>query len=213
MVTVPAGTLGVTDVTVTTDLGTSTISAADKYTYLPLPVSSVTALPSLSKPSFTVSWSGTDVGGPGVESFDIFVSDNGGPFTAFLTGTTQLSATFNGADGHTYGFYSVATDSDGVRGAAPAAAQATTQTALNSPNKVYVDAVYEALLGRHADITGLNYWSGQLDQGGPRSTLINLIDHRRSISAPLSNLLTFSISGEPPTWRVWPSGPAKCRTA
>ena len=177
VVTVPAGTLGVTDVTVTTDLGTSTISAADKFTYLPLPISSVTALPSLSKPSFAVSWSGTDVGGPGVASFDIFVSDNGGLFTAFLTGTTQVSATFNGADGHTYGFYSVATDSDGVRGAALAAAQATTQTVLDSPNKVYVDAVYEALLSRHADLAGLNFWSGQLDQGGPRSTLINLIDH------------------------------------
>ena len=177
VVTIPAGTLGATDVTVTTDLGTSTISSADKFTYLPLPISTVTALPALSKPSFTVAWSGTDAGGPGIGTFDIFVSDNGGPFTPFLTGTTLKSATFSGVGGHTYGFYSVAIDSDGIRGATPSIAQTSTQAILDTPSKVYIDAVYEALLARQPDLGGLNFWSNQLDQGGPRTTLINLIDH------------------------------------
>jgi hypothetical protein len=177
VVTIPAGTLGTTDVTVTTDLGTTTISMADHFKYNPLPISIVTALPAFSKPSFTVSWSGTDVGGSGIGTYDVFVSDNGGDFTPFLTGTTQTSATFSGVAGHTYGFYSVAIDSEGVRGATPAAAQATTQTLLDTPSKVYIDAVYEDLLGRGPDVTGLDYWSGQLDQGGARATLINLIDH------------------------------------
>jgi hypothetical protein len=91
------------------------------------PSSSVNALPAFSDPSFTVSWSGQDnPGGTGVAFFDIFVSDNGGPFVAFLTGTTATSATFTGQRGHTYAFYSVATDNEGNREATPSAAEATT---------------------------------------------------------------------------------------
>jgi hypothetical protein len=91
------------------------------------PTSSVNPLPAVSPPSFTVSWSGQDnPGGSGVASFDIFVSDNGGAFVPFLTGTTQTSAVFNGQPGHTYAFYSVATDFDGNREATPSAAQAST---------------------------------------------------------------------------------------
>src|SRR5262249_41918357 len=57
-------------------------------TVMPLPDRTISA-------SFPVSWSGTDdVGGSGIASFDIFVSDNGGPFTPFLQGTTQTSANF-----------------------------------------------------------------------------------------------------------------------
>ncbi len=141
------------------------------------PVSSVTELPAFSKPSFTVSWSGTDTGGPGIATYDIFVSDNGGAFTAFLTGTAATSATFNGLAGHTYGFYSIATDSNGNHETPPAVAQTSTQALLDTPNKAYTDAVYSDLLGRSPDLGGLNFWSGQLDQGAARATLINLIDH------------------------------------
>src|SRR5581483_3559641 len=59
-------------------------------------------------------------------SFDVYVSDDGGPFTAFLTDTTQTSATFTGLAGHTYGFYSVATDRAGNSQATSGSAQATT---------------------------------------------------------------------------------------
>jgi hypothetical protein len=91
------------------------------------PTSTVSPLPTYSSPSFTVSWTGQDnPGGSGVASFDIFVSDNGGAFVPFLTGTTGKSATFNGLRGHTYGFYSVATDGIGNREATPSAAEATT---------------------------------------------------------------------------------------
>jgi hypothetical protein len=143
----------------------------------PPPVSSVSALPTFSKPTFTLAWSGTDVGGPGIATYDIFVSDNGGPFTAFLTGTIQTSATYSGLAGHSYSFYSVATDSDGNREVPPTSAQATTQTLLDTPNKAYTDSVYSDLLGRSSDATGLAFWSGQLDQGVARTVLINLIDH------------------------------------
>ena len=87
---------------------------------LPLPATTTTT-------DFTVSWSGTDdAGGSGIATYDVFVSDNGGPFTPFQTGTAATSATFTGSSGHTYGFYSVATDNVGHRQATPSAAEATT---------------------------------------------------------------------------------------
>jgi hypothetical protein len=63
---------------------------------------------------FTVTWGGSGAV-TSVASFDVFASDNGGPFTAFLTGTTTTSAPFLGVPGHTYGFFSIATDAAGVR--------------------------------------------------------------------------------------------------
>ncbi len=92
------------------------------------PTSSVAPLPAAEgNPSFTVNWSGhDDSGGSGVATYDVFVSDNNGPFTAFQTGTTQTSASFAGTLGHTYGFYSVATDNVGHREATPATAETTT---------------------------------------------------------------------------------------
>ncbi len=92
------------------------------------PTSSVTPLPDdEDSASFTLAWSGQDdVGGSGVASYDIYVSDNGGPFTALLRDTTQTSTTFSGQIGHDYAFYSVATDNVGNVQATPTAAQATT---------------------------------------------------------------------------------------
>ena len=62
--------------------------------------------------SFTVSWGGS---GPvsGALTFDVFVSDSGGPFTPFQTATMATSAPFQGVAGHTYGFFSIATDAAG----------------------------------------------------------------------------------------------------
>ena len=91
------------------------------------PTSSVTVLPAYSPASFTVSWSGSDdPGGSGIASYGIYVSDNGGAFSPWITGTTATSATFTGQAGHTYGFYSVATDNVGNVQATPTAPQATT---------------------------------------------------------------------------------------
>ncbi len=94
------------------------------------PTSSVAALPAHNSPTFTVSWSGADdSGGSGIASYDVYVSDNGGSYTAFQTGTTATSASFTGQVGHTYSFYSVATDNVGNVQVTPASAQATTMVA------------------------------------------------------------------------------------
>ncbi len=90
------------------------------------PSSNVSPLPATEPPSFTVSWSGQDPGGSGIATYDVYVSDNGGPFAPYLSGSTQTSATFIGQVGHSYGFYSVATDNVGYVQATPTAAEATT---------------------------------------------------------------------------------------
>ncbi len=91
------------------------------------PTSTVNPLPANSPPSFTVSWTGQDnPGGSGVASYDLYVSDNGAAFVPFVTGTAATSATFTGQKGHTYSFYSVATDAIGNRQATPSGAEATT---------------------------------------------------------------------------------------
>jgi hypothetical protein len=96
------------------------------------PTSSVAALPPYSPGTFTVSWSGSDdAGGSGIAFFDVYVSDNGGSYTLWQDQTTQTSAAYSGQVGHTYRFFSVATDNVGNVQPTPAAAQATTQIAAS----------------------------------------------------------------------------------
>jgi hypothetical protein len=95
------------------------------------PTSSVNPLPAnTTSTSFPVSWTGSDGAGSGIGSYDVEVSDNGGPFTPFLTDTTQTSATFAGQVGHVYSFYSVATSNIGLVQPTPTSAQATTAVRL-----------------------------------------------------------------------------------
>jgi hypothetical protein len=78
-----------------------------------------------------VSWGGSDdTGGAGIAFYDVFVSVDGGSFAPFLLGVTETSATFNGEDGRTYGFYSIATDNVGHRQQPPSTAQTITLVLL-----------------------------------------------------------------------------------
>jgi RHS repeat-associated protein len=98
------------------------------------PSSSVNPLPATTiATSFPVSWSGSDGAGSGIASYDIYVSEDGGPFTPLLTGTTATSTTFSGAFGHSYAFYSQATDNVGFVQAKSTTAQATTRVVVASP--------------------------------------------------------------------------------
>jgi hypothetical protein len=95
------------------------------------PTSSVAPLAPQSPATFTVRWSGADdPGGSGIATYNVYVSDNGGAFTMFLANTTATSAAFTGQNGHTYAFYSVATDNVGHVQATPTTAQATTAVTL-----------------------------------------------------------------------------------
>ena len=100
------------------------------------PTSTVAALPATTTtPSFTVSWSGSDGAGPGIASYNVYVSDDGGAFTLWQSDTTATSATYTGQVGHTYGFYSVATDNVGLVQPTPTSAQATTESSLLRPHR------------------------------------------------------------------------------
>jgi RHS repeat-associated protein len=142
-----------------------------------VPTGTVQALPGISPTSFNVSWTGVDdASGSGVGLFNVFVSDNGGPFAAWQTATNQTSATFVGQLGHSYGFYATATDNVGNAQAQPAAAQTTT-TVPAEKKGAYVAGAYEDVLGRSVDASGLAYWTTQLDSGQARTVVANLIDH------------------------------------
>ncbi len=107
------------------------------------PTSSVVALPADVLANFPVSWSGTDnLHGSGVASYNVFASENGGPFVLWQADTTDTTATYNGEAGHTYAFYSVATDNAGNIQTLPSAAQATT-TAVAPAVVVFSTSLYQ----------------------------------------------------------------------
>jgi hypothetical protein len=97
------------------------------------PSSHVASLPAQSQLlQVPVFWSGQDdLGGSGVASFNIYVSDNGGPWTAWMSSTSATNATFQGTPHHTYGFTSQATDNAGNVEAQHSTADATTTIVAN----------------------------------------------------------------------------------
>jgi hypothetical protein len=99
------------------------------------PSSAVDPLPGFSfSPDFTVTWLGQDdAGGSGIAYFDVYISDNGGPFTPWIAGTSATSVTFTGGVvGHTYSFYSLATDQIGHGETPPAEPDAQTLVTVRS---------------------------------------------------------------------------------
>ncbi|MGO9917226.1 MAG: Ig-like domain repeat protein, partial [Isosphaeraceae bacterium] len=103
------------------------------------PTSSVGPLPRTeTSSSFTVTWSGQDdPGGSGIAFYNIYDSEDGGPYSLWQSDTTDTSATFTGQPGHTYAFYSVATDNVGNVQPTPASAQQTVQV-LQAPTTTTV---------------------------------------------------------------------------
>lgn len=99
------------------------------------PASAVAALPpAVSQATFDVSWSGSDdAGGSGLRTFDVYVSDNGGPWQLWLGAVTQTTATYEGESAHRYAFYSIGRDNSGNVEPAPASADAFTLVSNNRP--------------------------------------------------------------------------------
>jgi RHS repeat-associated protein len=79
------------------------------------PTSAVEALAGTTHATeFIVSWAaGDEAGGSGVAGVDVHVSIDGGEYELWLDDTTAAAAEFLGDNGHTYAFYSVATDNVG----------------------------------------------------------------------------------------------------
>ncbi len=78
------------------------------------PASGLVAVPArTTKPQFLVTWQGDDEAGSGVQSYDVYVSDDGEPFTSWLSGTTETSMMYDGQLGHSYAFVTLARDNVG----------------------------------------------------------------------------------------------------
>ena len=113
-----------TEEPITTNTVTNTLDAD-------LPTSAVNALPATQvQTTFTVSWTGSDAAdGSGLQSLDIWVSENDAPYQPFLSGTTDTSAQFTGQTGKSYRFYSIAHDNAGNVERAPETPDAVTSIA------------------------------------------------------------------------------------
>jgi hypothetical protein len=59
--------------------------------------------------TFDVNWSGTDTGA-GVTAYNVYVSEDSGPYSAWQFGTAATHASFTGRPGKSYAFYAIAID-------------------------------------------------------------------------------------------------------
>lgn len=95
------------------------------------PSSHVMTLPTESATPFAVNWEGTDdLNGSGIRSFDIFVSENGAPYSLWLDDTFLSGSLFPGVAGNSYRFFSVAEDLAGHVEQAPEVDDARTEAVL-----------------------------------------------------------------------------------
>jgi len=90
------------------------------------PTSSVAALSAQTAgEGIALQWSGSDAGA-GVMDYTVYVSVDGGAYSAWLSETTSTSATYEGAIGHRYSFYTIARDGLGNTESPPGQPDATT---------------------------------------------------------------------------------------
>lgn len=129
------------------------------------PTSSVAALPADAPGFFSVDWSGTD--NTGITSFDIFVSENGSPFTLWLENTGDTSALYQGTFGNDYAFYSLASDAAGNTEPAKTSGEATTTISLANQAPVFT-ALPDVTL---TEGQSLNLRATATDPDGPDSAL------------------------------------------
>jgi hypothetical protein len=74
-----------------------------------IPISKLRKLPKITHSSaITLHLSGSDHGGSGIGAYNLYVSDDGKPYTQALSNVAGKTAVFNGTTGHTYRFFSQA---------------------------------------------------------------------------------------------------------
>ena len=131
------------------------------------PTSQVGSLPATTdSPTFTVSWSGSDGAGSGVGGYNVFVSDDGGPFQPFLTDTTATSAVHR--PGRIY--LRLLQRRDQQRRALAADTDRAQATIAVVPPPVSVTGVSEVLNKRH-QLTGVTIsFSGAVNSGEADNT-------------------------------------------
>jgi uncharacterized delta-60 repeat protein len=127
------------------------------------PASQVAALSAMQNyTTFKVKWEGTDTGS-GLKQYTVFVSENGGPFTAWLRDTTASSAFFRGEAGKSYAFFSVAQDQAGNQEQAPVIPDSSTQVSATAGNIIedasfFIRQQYLDFLVREPEAAGLQFY-------------------------------------------------------
>ena len=141
-----------------------------------LPASQVASLPPTSCSAIPVSWSGTDAHS-GISSYDVFVSENGGPWQLWRAHTYDSSSLFAGTAGSSYAFYSIARDAAGNEEAAPGSADASTNAGNPSPVVDSLDPASGLAGGGSVDLFGDGFLSGMtLSVGGSTATGVTVTD-------------------------------------
>jgi subtilase family serine protease len=195
------------------------------------PASAVSALPATSEQTFTISWSGDDAaGGSGLQSYDVWLSENDGPYQPLISGTTQISKEFTGHPGSTYRFYSVAHDNAGNAEPPPVIPDASTRIEQEQNPVPVLDGLDPNSTAAGSpeftlNVNGSGFINGSTVQwnGTPRTTtFISANELRAAItaadvagggtagitvvnSAPgggASNPLTFNINAPPSTFTI-----------
>jgi hypothetical protein len=92
------------------------------------PTSRVVNLPPNSYQEIPISWAGSDASG--IAFYDIFVSEDNGPFTLWQSEIDVTGAVYHGANNRHYAFYSIATDNAGNREEIPVVPDAETSVTL-----------------------------------------------------------------------------------
>ena len=111
----------------------------------------------------------------------MFVSDNDGPYVLFQDDTTTTLANFTGQRGHTYRFYSVASDNVGHVEAAPVSADAT--TVIDVP--VQPNFLLSAISGPGVAVPGqLRSYSATFSDGGTGGSYTATIDWGDGTTSP-----------------------------
>ncbi len=132
------------------------------------PVVNINALPTYSRRNFTVSWSGTDPGGSGLDYYDVQVRVDNGEWQTWLAGTTVTEAEYgNGENGRFYQFRARGVDNVGnveLFGASEAEttvdAQAPVST-INSLPAITTNNNFTVSWVAAPDVSGIQYYDVQ----------------------------------------------------
>ncbi|HOJ38943.1 MAG TPA: hypothetical protein PK644_00560, partial [bacterium] len=132
--------------------------------------------------NFTVIWQGADSPGAGIAFYDIYVSTDGGMFFLWLGGTADTSASFTGANGHTYAFFCLAQDNVGNREELPLTADTSTLVLTGDLNNDDATDVVDIVLCLRMAL-GLSPESNLADMN--QDTQVNILDVIHILRAPL----------------------------
>jgi hypothetical protein len=174
------------------------------------PATKVEALGSTqSTTTFHVAWAGTDAG-VGIDTYTIYVSDNGGAFAPWETMTTSTGASYTGSVGHTYGFYSVASDKLGNVETKTVADTTTTIGTAPAPNAalnpssvafggVTVGSTAAAKIVTLSNTGNAPLAISSISLGGPNASVFTIASNSCGASLAASGVCNISIAFTPTT--------------